>query len=157
MASAVRSRATTHTPGFTACLPVLILPIAVAAISISWPPWIFMWALASSIYAGLKWLTFADYAATGQSNNGRSLAYLLFWPGMDAKPFLAPSRSAGKPGLWEWLLAVAKTIFGVFLIAIAVHFADEHSLIAGWIGMAGILFTLHFGRLKEAKRRRDGR
>ena len=104
-----------------------------------------MWALAGSIYADLQWLTFANCPITGESSVRRSLAYLLLWPGMDAKSFLATSRSAGKPGLQEWLIAVAKTVIGVFLIAVAVHFADEHSLIAGWVGMAGILFTLHFG------------
>ena len=144
MASATRSRAAAYTPGIAAWLPLLALPIAVAVIAANWPPWVFMWALAASIYAGLKWLTFADCPVVGSSVR-RSLTYLLLWPGMDAKSFLATSRIVGTPGFSEWLLAGAKTIFGVFLIAVAVHFADERSLIAGWVGMAGIIFTLHFG------------
>jgi len=38
-------------------LPLLGLPLAVVATLHAAEPWVFMWALAASIFAGFKWLT----------------------------------------------------------------------------------------------------
>ena len=46
-------------------LPLIVLP-AGALLSRSWlPPWMFMWALATAIYAGFKWLTYCHARERG--------------------------------------------------------------------------------------------
>jgi hypothetical protein len=105
-----------------------------------------MWALAGAIWAGLKWLTFADVALPLRPPLPRALGYLFLWPGMDAKAFLAPAQPLGKPGRREWFAAVAKTGCGLLLLCgIAPRLVDSRPLIAGWIGMIGIALVLHFG------------
>jgi alginate O-acetyltransferase complex protein AlgI len=128
-----------------AWLPLVVLPIAVGLFTYDWPPWLFMWTLTVSLYAGLKWLSFAGSGNTGDSTIGRSLVYLLLWPGMDAKSFFAFPQDVEHPLLREWLLAVSKMALGVFLVFAAVPFVEHDRMVAAWIGMTGIAFTLHFG------------
>jgi alginate O-acetyltransferase complex protein AlgI len=76
-------------------------------------------------------------------------AYLGLWPGMSARRFLHPSPAAEKrPRLRELLFAIAKLVLGIVLMAWAiVHAFDETMLRVGWVGMLGLIFTLHFGWL----------
>lgn len=145
MASVAARKVTIRSPKRTAWLPLMILSVTIALFAVDWSSWAFMWALAISIYAGLKWLTFADYAATAEPTFKRSLAYLFLWPGMDAKSFFASSNSVQQPLFSEWLFAISKWVFGLLLIVLAVHLVNGHPMIAGWVGMIGIAFTLHFG------------
>lgn len=145
MASVVEDRVAAQPPNLAAWLPLVILPVMVSLLAVGWPAWVFMWVLAISIYAGLKWLTFADCAAGNDPRLGRSLAYLFLWPGMDAKSFFASPDSVKRPLLGEWLFAIAKFVLGVLLIVVAVLLVNNHPMIAGWVGMIGIAFTLHFG------------
>ena len=144
MASVAESRITQRAR-LAAWLPLVILPVAVGFFTFGWPSWVFMWTLAFSIYVGLKWLSFADSIDTCESPARRSLGYLLLWPGMDAKSFLASPFAVELPSLRDWVLAFSKVILGLILVMIAVRIVDHHPMIAGWIGMAGIVFTLHFG------------
>jgi alginate O-acetyltransferase complex protein AlgI len=144
MVSVTESRVA-HRAKLAAWLPLVVLPFVAVLIASGWPSWVFMWTLAFSIYAGLKWLSFADCIAMPESTVGRSLGYLLLWPGMDAKSFLASSRDVERPRLPEWLLAIAKVLVGLIVIVVAVFSVNQHRMIAAWIGMAGIVFTLHFG------------
>ena len=128
----------------TAWLPLVVLPVVVSLFAFEWPAWLFMWTLALSIYAGLKWLSFADSIEASESTAGRSLGYLLLWPGMNAKSFFA-SPHVEQPRLREWILAVTKLALGVYLVVVAVPFVEHDRMVAGWIGMTGIAFTLHFG------------
>ena len=144
MASVAESPTATRTK-LTAWLPLVVLPVVVSLFAIEWPAWLFMWTLTLSIYAGLKWLSFADSIEATVSTVGRSLAYLLLWPGMDAKSFFASRHKVEQPLLREWILAVTKMALGIFLIVVAVPFVKHDRMVAGWIGMTGIAFTLHFG------------
>lgn len=144
MASVTESQFTRHTR-FAAWLPLVVLPVAALLGASGWPPPVFMWTLALSIYAGLKWLSFADCIATTKATVGSSLGYLLFWPGMDAKSFFASPKPANRPSRREWISAFAKVALGFVLVVVAVRLVDPHPTIAGWIGMVGIVFTLHFG------------
>lgn len=144
MASVAESHIANRTK-LNAWLPLVILPVAASWFACEYAPWIFMWTLAFSLYAGLKWLSFADSIDTSESTVGRCLGYLLLWPGMDAKSFFAAPHIVEQPRLREWVLALTKMALGIFLIVVAVPFVEHDRMVAGWIGMTGIAFTLHFG------------
>ncbi len=103
-----------------------------------------MWMISFGIYSLLKFLSWS--VRTTSAPTWKHLAYLLAWPGMDVDPFLSAARTVSVPSRQEWLFAGTKLTFGLTLVGItsSVHeqFGDS---IAGWIGMIGIVFTLHFG------------
>lgn len=109
------------------------------------PPWGLMWILSIAIFAGFKWWTWWRAISNGVSDTAtRSFAYLFLWPGMDARRFLALSPLSEKPALSSWAWALAKTTFGAGLVWGVARLAG-HGLLAGWIGMVGFIFLLHFG------------
>jgi D-alanyl-lipoteichoic acid acyltransferase DltB (MBOAT superfamily) len=61
---------------------------------------------------------------------------------MDAGAFL--EGHAEKPPLREWFAAIAKTALGATLY-FGVARCFDHPLAAGWVGMCGVIFLLHFG------------
>lgn len=128
-------------------LPLFALPIATFLFRDALPPWLFMWALAFALYAGCKWLTFAiARRKLEEINPVRSFGYLFAWPGMDATAFLSAPRKIDQPIFREWIFATAKIPFGSILLWFGAPFAARHDpLVAGWIGMVGIMFCLHFG------------
>ncbi len=133
-------------------------------------PWQFMWLMAGAIFLGCKWLTF--WSARRQIVHvrvGRALAHFFLWPGMDAEKFLRRpacqvhktreqalvsgaaeelsgnvSDRAGRMPALPLPSAVEKTLLGVVLLFGVARFADQ-PLLTGWIGMIGIILTLHFG------------
>lgn len=129
-------------------LPLLI-PVALALfLRSSMPRWGFMWAMAIALYAGGKWLTYRKVRARALAvDRQRALGYLFAWPGMDATPFLCGTDgTAAKPSSSEWMAAALKTLLGATLTwAIARTALPDHPLVAGWIGMIGLIFMLHFG------------
>ena len=106
------------------------------------PRWAFMWALAAAIYAACKILSWWPYRDLG--TGARSAAYLLLWPGMDARGFLDSSLRPAPPRAAEWLFAAGKTLGGVALIWIVAPLASA-PLLSGWIALVGMIFVLHFG------------
>ena len=133
-------------------------------------PWQFMWLMAGAIFLGCKWLTF--WIAREQIVHvrvGRALAYFFLWPGMDAEKFLrrpahevhkireqalvsataeefsgnVPDRGGRMPA-FPFSSAVGKTLLGVVLLFGVARSMDQ-ALLAGWIGMIGIILILHFG------------
>jgi hypothetical protein len=105
-----------------------------------------MWLLAGSIYGGCKWLTLIDSGLAGSAPLRRTLVYLLFWPGMDARSFLTSAPSVQRPAWSEWSLAFAKTALGMLLIfGLAPLVSNSGEFAAGWVGFAGIVCLLHFG------------
>ncbi len=155
-----------------AWLPLVGLPLAVVVSLHAAEPWVFMWALSASIFAGFKWLTwwqatspclseespsplrgatvvrvagFPAWAGLGRGSL-RSVAYLLLWPGMDATTFLNPAARPPTPALREWLAAALKTAVGAALFWGVARLAAPALLIAaGWVGLFGLIFLLHFG------------
>ena len=114
---------------------------------IAWPPWAVMWALATTVYAGCKWLTWARTPAPAAPAR-RQAAYLLAWPGLDAGAFLdpRPHPPVRRPTRGEWALAAGKLILGVALTwGVARLVPADLPLLRGWVGMAGLVFLLHFG------------
>ena len=128
-------------------LPLLIVPV-VALIAAPWMPrWGFMWAMACALYAGCKWLSYREARVRGvASNRPRALGYLLAWPGMDPTPFLCGADRCVQPRSREWMVAALKTLFGATLTWVVARAAlPVNALLAGWLGMVGLIFVLHFG------------
>jgi hypothetical protein len=130
----------------------------------SWMPrWGFMWAMAFALYAGCKWLTFREARVREARVRGmtsdrlRRLGYLLAWPGMDAAAFLGGTGGTDRhaqpqaqahphPHPSEWIVAALKTLLGAMLIWVVARTAmPVNPLLAGWLGMVGLIFLLHFG------------
>ena len=128
--------------------PLLVLPaVAFLLVPAEWPRWTLMWWLSLSIYAGCKWLTW-HRTAIENVPVWRQAAYLLAWPGLDATTFLQPISTSPveQPQPREWLFATTKFVFGLTLLSIAIQWIPDHDpFVAGWVGMFGIIFTLHFG------------
>lgn len=101
-----------------------------------------MWGLSFSIYVVLKVLSLNMRTRSGPA--WKHVAYLVAWPGMDVDSFLT-GRPTARPAASEWLFAVAKLSLGVVLIRVVVPSVIQFREIAGWIGMIGIVFVLHFG------------
>ena len=129
-----------------AWLLIIAGPFACAAL---WPEhlpaWGLMWTSAFTVYSGAKLLTWGS--KTGYSPPARQIGYLFAWPGMDAIAFLrGPDRQVHRPRLGEWLFATAKMFLGVLFLFVATRLVPaEYPLAVSWVGMAGIVFVLHFG------------
>jgi hypothetical protein len=105
-----------------------------------------MWILAAAIFFGCKWQTWWEYRKIPGATIGRSAGFLFGWPGMDATTFLDPEKHTQSPEGKEWLWAVAKTASGALLLwVIARRIPARIDLVAGWVGMLGIILMLHFG------------
>lgn len=110
------------------------------------PAWLFMWALSVAIFTGLKWMSWWKARARVAHSPGRSLAYLVAWPGMDAETFLDADKHPTRPDVQEWLWATLKTALGVGLLWIMARLIPEqYDLLRGWTGLFGLIFLLHFG------------
>ncbi|HET6328168.1 MAG TPA: MBOAT family protein [Planctomycetaceae bacterium] len=146
MATVVHKRAGVHFPSISAWWPTVVLPTAFAALFAGEPRWVWMWAFAFGIYAGLKWLSFVTFQDRCGANPWRSAAYLILWPGMDAAAFLDTRRRAVPPSGREWVSAAVKVGCGLALLILVVPAVAPHSLFAaGWIGISALCCALHFG------------
>jgi predicted DCC family thiol-disulfide oxidoreductase YuxK len=128
-------------------LPLATLPSLALVLRAHIAAWVFMWAMAFALYGGCKWLTYRETLRRGMRPGlRRMLAYLLAWPGMDANDFLDEQKIAAKPKKTEWSFAIIKIGFGVIVLwAITRMILPVNWLFAGWTGMLGIVFILHFG------------
>ncbi len=103
-----------------------------------------MWGLSLVLYGVLKGISWSG--RTVEASISRQAGYLLAWPGMDADRFLSSRSRSEKPSSAEWLLALCKLGIGGALVWGAARWIVERSeLFAGWVGMVGIIFILHFG------------
>lgn len=144
---AVRAEAATHRWfAASAWLPLIALPPVVVVFQRALPPWIFMWALALSMYLGFKWLTWWRVRTSIVHSGWRSVVYLLLWPGMNARPFLDEANRPPLPRIRDWLWAVCKCSLGMILLwFVGRILPPERPLLRGWTGMLGIILLLHFG------------
>jgi hypothetical protein len=127
-------------------IPISVLPLTALVWRNRLPPWVFMWVLSFAIYLSLKWLTWRRSRLRVAHPAWRSAAYLLAWPGMDADAFLDPNQRVRSPAASSWLPATMETTLGVALLWVVARSVPERdSLIRGWIGMVGLILTLHFG------------
>lgn len=106
----------------------------------------FMWSLAFSIFAGLKWITWWKARKRVPHTASRSLAYLVGWPGMDADTFLDSRQHRSAPQLRQWMWAWLKTATGIVLLWLVAHRIPARLPLAqGWLGLFGLILLLHFG------------
>jgi len=142
-----------HTPGaarmqaWIGWAPLAVLPMAAIALRSVLVPWVFMWLLATAIFAGCKWQTWWELRAAKRPPSWkRSAAYLLLWPGMDAEEFFETDAEKRRIAPREWLAALVKALAGVALIWFGARVVPpSHPLLAGWAGMVGLVLFLHFG------------
>lgn len=107
-----------------------------------------MWLLAAAFYAGFKWLTLRRCLShSDRLLSAPSLSYLLLWPGMDPRPFLAEARSdPRRTTVHERIYILLKLLAGLLLLYAAARVVfPTSSLLAGWLGMVGTVLVLHFG------------
>ena len=127
-------------------LPMLVFAALVISLQARMPAWVFMWALSFAIFAGLKWMTWWKARNRVAHSAGRSIAYLVAWPGMDAEAFLDAGKHSAKPNAREWVWATVKTALGVALMwMVARRIREQQALLRGWTGLLGLIFLLHFG------------
>lgn len=133
-----------------ALIPLLLLPGASFFAFKSGPPWVLMWAMAASLWLGLKWATLVNAWRVGlRSTVPRIFGYVFAWPNTDAPSFLNKVEVPGKPGSRDWLSALCNASLGIALLYGGVRSAYPVSpLLSGWIGMGGVVFLLHFGIFK---------
>jgi hypothetical protein len=112
-----------------------------------WPRWAFMWLLAFGIFAGCKWLTWRRTPVAG-ARWWRHAGYILAWPGLNAGEFLSPERlpDRERPRPREWASALLKLLAGAALFwGAAGRMPSGRGVLAGWVGMVGLVLMLHFG------------
>jgi predicted DCC family thiol-disulfide oxidoreductase YuxK len=143
-ACAVAARGSLWPLGF---LPLFVLPVAALLLAPWMPRWGFMWAMAIALYAGCKWLTYREARVRGVAPDRlRVFGYLFGWPGMDAAAFLSGTDRVPQPRPSEWIVAALKSLLGATLTWVVARTAlPVNPLLAGWLGMAGLVFVLHFG------------
>lgn len=125
--------------------PMMAACCSVLALGRHLPAWQFMWGLSFAIFLGFKWRMFWKARGDGVTlRPGRMLAYFM-WPGMDARAF--GSTTVDFPtSAREWVSAFLKTLLGATLFwVVARRLPADQPLIAGWCGMLGLVFLLHFG------------
>jgi predicted DCC family thiol-disulfide oxidoreductase YuxK len=135
-------------PARTRWLVLAILPPAALCTKPFLPAWAFMWLMATAIFFGCKWLTLGNTVQrAGRPCPFRAAAYLLAWPGMSAARFLSPNLAAPCSRLVmvkSAALAVARILLGALLLFAVARRAGE-PILAGCVGMLGMIFILHFG------------
>lgn len=109
--------------------------------------WICMWVVAGAEWFALKLATLTGFWRTAPA--WRLAVYATLWPGLNARAFLFTDTGAvPRPLPGELAFALAKMAFGLAAAGWAiVHVGREPALLTGWVGMVGIIFTLHFGGL----------
>jgi alginate O-acetyltransferase complex protein AlgI len=109
------------------------------------PAWAYMWAIAFALFFGCKWATwFRALDIARRAPAWKSLSYLLAWPGMDARAFLCPRRVTA-PAWTSWIAPTLKTLTGALILFTVPRLVLDKPLLAGWLGMSGLILALHFG------------
>ncbi|MGV3658539.1 MAG: MBOAT family protein [Prosthecobacter sp.] len=104
--------------------------------------WIRMWLLAGGLYFGLKTLILVR---AGEPVSSDAVIWFLFCPTLNLTAFLRRrdgSRSAVVSLTFAGLVNLA---FGIVLLWVVARQFVGVPLVAGWTGMTGLIFMMHFG------------
>ena len=107
------------------------------------PRWAAMWLIAAGMFAAGKLATWRR-AGLGAARH-HAAGYFLLWPGMDAGAFVGVQPSGCQKQKTISLKAgLQHMILGILLLWIVAR-QFTYPLAAGWCGMVGLIFVLHFG------------
>jgi alginate O-acetyltransferase complex protein AlgI len=140
-------------PARTRWLALAILPPIALCTKPFVAAWTFMWLMAVAIFFGCKWLTLGN--AVQRLRHAcpfRAAAYVLASPGMSATRFLSPNlapRRSRSEIMKSATIAVARILLGALLV-FSVARRPAEPILAGWIGMVGLILILHFGLFELA-------
>ncbi len=118
----------------------------------AFPPWAVMCCLAGGLWVVAKLGTvLALGEGRPRAGAGRFFGYLVLWPGMNARGFLASRTDVQAPAPAEWTVSVVRIVVGLALVfGLAPRLLDRAPFAAGWTGMFGLVLVLHFGVLDLA-------
>jgi hypothetical protein len=106
-------------------------------------PWVRMWLLAVGMYFGVKALVLMKAPVFTME----TAAWLLLCPALSLTDFLRKDSAVRREARSLLVAGLVNITFGAVLLwGVMSHFAKT-PLVAGWIGMTGIIFLLHFGAL----------
>lgn len=108
------------------------------------PPWMMMWLWAGALFLSGKIAMLIMHGPGRHTPLWRVLAYTLLWPGMDARPWFVKRTAKSKVMPLSVVAALLKILLGVLLIGVVAP-GIHQPLVAGWVGMIGLIFLLHFG------------
>ncbi len=112
------------------------------------PRWALMWLLATAIfYTGKAAMWYLTPAPAGGRNALLAGGWWLCWPGMSLNGWSRwPEPREGTAGDVGklWVHGLRNVLFGAVLLW-GVARLCTHPLAAGWVGMVGFIFMLHFG------------
>ena len=110
------------------------------------PAWVLMWMGACALFFAAKCVTLVRLSGVDlRANAPRLFAYLLLWPGLDAREFCRDLPHS-PPGRKELIGAAINVTAGILLMIGAIALADTHLwYFAGWLGMVSVVLLLHFG------------
>jgi predicted DCC family thiol-disulfide oxidoreductase YuxK len=134
-------------PSWRAWIPLIVMTGFGLVAGRALPPWVYMWTICIALFFGFKWIVFQKSMQRGaQPHPQRTAGFLFGWIGMDAANFFRNEKLPTVPALKEWLVAWIKIAAGIGLIWIVPRWAlPIDPLLAGWIGMLGLVLVLHFG------------
>jgi len=102
------------------------------------PGWGLMWMMAGSQYLAFKVMALS--LVSGGSFWAK-VAFVLLWPGMDARAFLSRKGGGATVG---WTESMFFVLIGLVLLwGVGDKVMDP--VLAGWVGMIGVISLLHFG------------
>lgn len=143
----ISMNAVNHTAGQVSRALHILLAVLVAVLVLAAAcadvPWLRMWLLAAAIYFGLKALVLAQT----RGNAAAADVFLWLWlsPTLNLNAFLrrgAPGLRQALPLAWAGCLNL---LLGAGLLWGAAPRLMTTPLLAGWVGMVGFIFLVHFG------------
>lgn len=127
-------------------IPLPVLPVAAWFLTRGEAAWMMTWSLVLALAFGFKWAIWRKAERRVGRGNFARLAGFFSWPGMEAEVFLKASTKPCAIPWFKWLAAGLKIICGAVLVwLVARQFVAQEPLLAGWVGMIGVVFILHFG------------
>lgn len=108
-------------------------------------PWAVMWALAFAAFFACKAVTWArDVVPAGHATLPGAARWFLAWPGME--PAFLHGQPRAFPDRRRWVMALLRLGAGAALVwAVVPTLLCDIPVVAGWVGMIGLVLMLHFG------------